>query len=324
MEIPDVSEGWSQKVLEVVLGATEAEGGTRGRSITVGGAQSVPFMDFDGPIGHPPVVVMDVLDAPPEEGSWPETLAKAHQDVWDDPGKWAKKCVEEYGADMICLLLEGCHPEKGDRSPEQAAEATQKVLEAVDVPLIIWGCGVAEKDNQVMPKASAAAKGERCLLGTATEDNYKTLTAVALADGHAVIAEAPLDINIGKQVNILVSEMGLPLDRVVSFQSTGALGYGMEYAYSIQERERLAALGGDKMMSCPTICDCGYESWRTKEARAGDEEAPEWGPQEVRGVMWEIGTAATLLQSGVDLCRVRHPKTVAVLKKYIADMTASQ
>lgn len=323
MDIPDTSESWSSKVNEVTLGATEAEGGTRSHTITVGGAQSMPYMDFEGAPGHGTVVVMDVLDAPPEPGAWPEALAQAYQDVWDDPGAWAKKCVEEYGAEMICLLLEGCNPEKGNRTAEQAAEAVTAVLAAVKVPLIIWGCGDDAKDNEIMPKASAAAKGERALIGPVSEDNYKTVTAVALADGHNLLAHAPLDINIAKQVNILVSEMGFPLDRVVSFQSTGALGYGMEYAYSIQERERMAALSGDKMMSIPTICDCGFESWKTKEAKTPEADAPEWGPEEDRGIMWEIGTAVSLLQSGVDLCRVRHPKTAAVVKDYVADMMAA-
>ena len=267
---------------------------------------------------------MDVLDAAPEPGQWPEPLVKAYQDVWDDPGAWAKKCVEDYGAEMICLMLEGCKPDKGDRTPEQAAQATEAVLAAVKVPIIIWGCGDDNKDNEIMPKASAAAKGERCLIGLASEGDYKTITAVALADGHDLIAHSPLDINIAKQVHILVSEMDFPLDRVVSFQATGALGYGMEYAYSIQERERIAALSGDKMMSMPTICDCGSESWKTKEAKTPEAEASEWGPEEDRGIMWEIGTAVSLLQSGVDMCRVRHPRAAAVAKEYIAGMMAAE
>jgi len=323
MDIPDIAESWSSKISEVIIGATQAEGGTRSHTIAVGGAQSMPYMDFEGAPGNRTVVVMDVLDVPPKPGSWSEALAQAYQDVWDDPGAWAKKCVEEYGAEMICLLLEGCNPDKGDRTVEQAAAATEAVLAAVKVPIIIWGCGDDDKDNAIMPKASAAAKGERALIGPVSEDNYKTITALALADGHDLICRSPLDINIAKQVHILVSEMGFPLDRVVSFQATGALGYGMEYAYSIQERERIAALSGDKMMSVPTICDCGFESWKTKEAKTPEADAPEWGPEENRGIMWEIGTAVSLLQSGVDLCRVRHPKTAAVVRKYIADMMAT-
>ncbi|MEK7296545.1 MAG: acetyl-CoA decarbonylase/synthase complex subunit delta, partial [Planctomycetota bacterium] len=173
------------------------------------------------------------------------------------------------------------------------------------------------KDNEVMPKVSDAARGEACLLGIVTQDNYKRLTATCLANGHSIITMAPVDINIGKQINILVSEMDFPLNRIVMFQSTGALGYGLEYTYSIQERERLAALTGDKMMSMPVICDVGREAWRAKEAKSGDSEVPQWGPREERGPLWEAITAVSLLQSGVDIIRMQHPRAVATVKKCI-------
>jgi acetyl-CoA decarbonylase/synthase complex subunit delta len=192
---------------------------------------------------------------------------------------------------------------------------TQDVLQAVGVPLVLWGCGNDEKDNQVMPKVSEAAKGENCLIGTVKEDNYKALTAIAIADGHNLITEAPLDINISKQINILASDMGFPLEKIVTFQATGALGYGIEYSYSIQERQRLAALGGDKMMAMPVICDVGYEAWRAKEAKL--EDMPDWGPVEDRGPGWEAATAICLLQAGADIIRMRHPKAVATVKDFI-------
>jgi acetyl-CoA decarbonylase/synthase complex subunit delta len=166
-----------------------------------------------------------------------------------------------------------------------------------------------------MPKVSEAAKGENVLIGSVTEDNYKALTAIALADSHHLITHAPLDINIAKQINILVSDMGFPLEKVVTFQATGALGYGIEYAYSIQERQRLAALGGDKMMAMPAICDVGYESWRAKESKLAD--APGWGDVKDRGPMWEATTAICLLQAGVDIIRMRHPRAVATVKNFI-------
>lgn len=185
---------------------------------------------------------------------------------------------------MICLKLEGIHPDKGDKSAEHAVKVVKSILAAVGVPLLIWGCEHDEKDNEVMPKVSQAAKGENCLMGVVTQDNYKTLTATCLADGHSLITLAPVDINIAKQVNILVSEMDFPLNRIVMFQSTGALGYGMEYTYSIQERERLAALTGDKMMSMPVSAMLGM--------RHGEPKRPNrtivrfhngaWGKKEVR------------------------------------------
>lgn len=315
MEIPNVADKWTGSVNEITLGATKDKGGSRGKTITIGGSKCIPFMDFEGNPGHKPVVAMDVYDTPPDD--WNETLTKPFEDVINDPAQWAKKCVEQYGADLICLKLDGVHPDKGNRSAEDAVKTVKSVLASVSVPLIIWGCEHDEKDNEVMPKVSQAAKGENCLMGIVSQDNYKTLTATCLADGHCIITMAPVDINIGKQVNILVSEMDFPLNRIVMFQSTGALGYGLEYTYSIQERERLAALTGDRMMSMPVICDVGHEAWRSKEAKSSDSDAPQWGPREERGPLWETVTAVSLLQSGVDIIRMNHPRAVAVVKKCI-------
>ena len=320
MALPVVAERWSNSVKELTIGATQAEGGTREKTVTVGGAKCVPFIECDGETGNRPAIAMDVLDYVPND--WPDILRKPIEDVIDEPAKWAKKCVDEFGADLICLKLDSIHPDKGDKSPEEAADTVKAVLEAVKVPLIIWGCELNEKDNQVMPKVSEAAKGEKCLMGYAAQDNYKVITAVCLADGHSIITQAPLDINIGKQVNILVSELGFPLDRIVMFQSTGALGYGIEYTYSIQERERLAALSGDNLMAFPVISNVGFEAWRAKEAKAKDEDVSQWGAQEDRGPMWETITATTLIQSGVDIVRMYHPKAVAAVKKYIDELTS--
>ena len=313
MPVPEVAESFTGEVSRVTLGATKDNGGTRSSTVTVGGAGNVVYGGSIKDAGEKPVIAMDVLDTEPED--WPEPLAEPYKGVLGSPGDWAKKCVAEFGADLICLKFEGIHPDKADKDASYAVKVTEEVLKAVGVPLILWGCGNDEKDNQVMPKVSEAAKGENCLIGTAKEDNYKSLTAIALADGHHLITHAPLDINIAKQVNILVSDMGFPLERIVTFQATGALGYGIEYAYSIQERQRLAALGGDKMMAMPAICDVGYESWRVKEAKLAD--APGWGDVGDRGPMWEATTAICLLQAGVDIIRMRHPRAVAAVKNFI-------
>lgn len=315
MPVPDAGDSWSGKVNEVTLGATNESGGTRGKTITVGGAQVMPFAGERQKRGNRPAIAADVLDAPPQD--WPEPLAAAWKDVFDDPAAWARKAVDECKADLICIKLDGTHPDKGDRSAEEAVRTVQAVKDAVDVPLIAWGSGAEAKDNAVMPKVSQVLKGENALLGVIDKDNYKTLTAVALADGHNVIALAPIDINIAKQVNILASDMSFPLERIVMFQTTGGLGYGLEYVYSIQERERLAALGGDKMMAMPTICDVGSEAWRAREAKTPDADAGNWGPQDERGPMWEAITAVALLQTGSDIIRMRHPRAMAVVRDYI-------
>jgi len=320
MALPDVKEKWSTAVISVTIGATKQEGGTRERTITLGGAATIPFMKFEGHTGNRPVIAMDVLDTEPAD--WPAALREALGDCTRDPAAWARAAVEQFGADLVCLKLDGCHPDKGDRPADHAVAVATAVRDAVGCPLIIWGCDDDAKDNQIMPQVSQALKGERCLLGCAKQENYKTITAVCHADGHCLITLAPLDINIQKQVNILVSEMEFPLDRIVMFPTTGALGYGMEYAYSIQERGRLAALSGDKMMMMPVLVDAGNEAWRAKEAKAEDAEAPDWGPQAERGPTWEMVTAVTLLQAGSDIIRMRHPRAIAAVRKVIDDLVS--
>lgn len=313
MPVPEIVESFTGSVNKVTLGATKDDGGTRTSKVTVGGARNVVYGGAVTDASEKPVIALDVIDTSPDD--WPDVLSEPYKDVLDRPGDWAKKCVEELGADLICIKFDGIHPDKANKDESHAVKVTQEVLKAVGVPLVLWGCGNDEKDNQVMPKVSEAAKGENCLIGTVTEDNYKSLTAIALADNHHLITQAPLDINIAKQVNILVSDMGFPLERVVAFQTTGALGYGIEYAYSIQERQRLAALTGDKIMAMPVICDVGYESWRVKEAKLTDVTG--WGGVEDRGPMWEATTAICLLQAGADIIRMRHPKAVATVKNLI-------
>jgi len=313
MPVPEVTESFAGSVNRVTLGATKDQGGTRTSTITVGGARNMVYGGSFEDVGEKPVIAMDILDSKPED--WPDVLVEPFKNVLDSSADWAKKCVDEFDADLICIKFDGIHPDKGDKDADHAVKVTKDVLAAVGVPLVLWGCDNDEKDNKVMPKVSEAAKGENCLIGTVKEDNYKSLTAIALADNHHLITLAPLDINIAKQVNILVSDMGFPLEKIVTFQSTGALGYGIEYAYSIQERQRLAALGGDKMMAMPVICDVGYESWRVKEAKLVD--APGWGDAKGRGPMWEATTAICLLQAGVDIIRMRHPRAVAIVKNFI-------
>ncbi len=315
-------EKWAAAVNEVTIGATSEQGGTRTSTVTIGGDTSLPFLRFEGKTPHRPAIAMEVLDAKP--ANWAKPLEDALGEVAGDPAAWAKKCVDEFGADMICLRLAGAHPDQENRSAEDCAQAVKSVLGAVGVPVIIWGCGQPDKDNEVMPRCSEVAAGENCLLGTATEDNYKTVTAACMADGHKLITEAPIDINIQKQVNILVSEMGLDLSRIVMFQATGGLGYGMEYAYSIMERTRLAALGGDRMLSMPMLAVVGPEAWKAKEARSPEDAAPEWGSAEERGVTWETTTATCFLHGGTHLFVMWHPRAVALLRKTIDSLMGEE
>lgn len=312
--VPDLKEKWTGKINTLTLGATADQGGTRTSTVTVGGAAGLPFLDFEGPTGCRPAIAVEIWDGGTE--NWPQELKKVYGEVMNSPAEWAKKAVE-FGADLICLRLNDAHPDGGNRSAEQCAQTVKEVLQAVGVPLIVWGCGVDDKDNKIMPAVSSAGKGENLLLGSAREKNYRTMVAVALADKHKLIAESPCDINISKQVNILCSDAGFPLEDLVTFPTTGALGYGMEYVYSIQERGRLAALGGDRLLSQPVLADVGLEAWRAKEAKdppfdcVTDDTRPQWG------VAWESATAMVLLQAGLEILVMRHPQAIAEVRKAI-------
>ncbi len=315
-------ERWTAEVQTTTIGATEADGGTRTSTVTIGGDQSLPFLHFEGRTPYRPVIALEVLDEAPTQ--WPDALAEHYRDVWDDPAAWAQKAVDEFGADLICLRLVSADPQGTDASADDCAATITSVLEAVGVPLIIWGCGDDDKDNAIMPFCSQAAAGERVVLGAATEDNYKTICASALADGHLIINQSPLDINIQKQVSILVTDMGMSTDNIILYQTTGGLGYGVEYAYSIIERTRLAALGGDKMLQMPMLSIVGSEAWRVKEAWQSEEEAPEWGPLEKRGIIWEAATATFFLHAGSHLLVMWHPEAVNHVRQHIDELLAGQ
>ncbi len=307
MEIPNVKERWTSKINEVTIGATKEQGGTRAKTITVGGQTTLPFLTFEGEIPNPAVIAGFVADTPPD---WPDVLKNAIGSEINSPVEWAQKCVQEFGVDLISLKMVGADPSVKDASPADCAKVVQDVLKAVDVPLIIWGCGDEEKDNLILPECSQAARGENCLIGSAKESNYRTVVAICKADKHKIISEAPVDINIGKQVNILLQDAGFDLKDVVMFQTTAALGYGLDYVYTILERARTTGLKGDKLMAAPQICDVGGETWRIKEAVADEDVLPGWGKLEKRGPMWEAVCAAVYLQAGADIMIMAHPEAI--------------
>jgi acetyl-CoA decarbonylase/synthase, CODH/ACS complex subunit delta len=319
MALELLKEKWQGKIYEVTIGAAKPEGGTRSRAIKLGGQSTLPFLKEEGVLPNRPQIALEIWDVAPTD--WPEELAKNYKDVSSDPLAWAEKCVKTYKAESLCIRLMGSHPDFGDKKPEAQAKLISALLKKVSVPLIILGCGDDEKDNAVLTACCEAAKGEKCLVGSAVQDNYKTLTAAVLADGHNIIAESPIDINIAKQLNILISDMGLGVERIVINPTVGALGYGLEYTYSIMERARLSALAGDKMMGLPFICMVGQESWRAKEARASVSEFPYLGPEKDRGIIWEAMTAAALIQAGGDLLVMRHPSAAEKVNKYIAELS---
>jgi len=311
-------EKWSGEVSVVTIGATQEEGGTRSHAVKIGGERTLPFLFKEGALPLAPRIAFEIWDVPPAD--WPQELMAAYAKVFNDPLAWAEMCVKDHKAQILCVKLMGAHPDFGNKNADQEAKFISQLLKSVDVPLVIMGCGDDSKDNLILPACCLAARQERCLVGSAVQDNYKTLAAGVLADGHNIIAESPIDINIAKQLNILISDIGLPLERIVINPTIGALGYGLEYAYSIMERARLAGLSGDKTVASPFICLVGQEAWRAKEARASADEFPLWGPESERGVIWEIITATALIQSGADLLVMRHPKAIAKVSQYIDEL----
>lgn len=315
MPVEILKEKWTGRVNELKIGATKEEGGTRTSTVKIGGESTLPFLHFEGEMINKPVIAIEVLDY--KQDDFPEQLIKFYDGVLDNPAKWAKKCVDEYKAELIFFRLQSSHPDYGNTSAKECADKLKSVLDSVGVPVIVCGSGNAEKDNIILPACTQVAKGEQLLFGKATQENYKTLVASCLADGHNIISEAPIDVNIQKQVNILISEMGLNAERVVMDPTTGALGYGLEYTYSVMERIRLAALSGDKMLSQPFICLIGQEVWKIKEAKATEEQQPAWGSEEKRGSFWEMTTSLSLLMSGADILVMRHPEAVSIVKLQI-------
>ncbi len=319
MAVEVQKEKYRSKVGEVVLGATKEQGGSRSHTITVGGESTLPYLHFEGEMPHRPVVALEILDMVPED--WHPCFGQYYDDVFTDTAAWAKKCVDEYGADLVQIRLKSADPDLKDSSPEDCAATVKKVLEAVDVPLIVIGCGKAEKDNLVYPVVAEAAAGENLLLGVAELDNYKAITSACMANQHNIIAQSPIDINICKQLNILIAEMSTAMaGRIIIDPTIAALGYGIEYTYSIMERARNGALQGDRMLAMPMIGNVGYEVWRTKEANTPTEEALGWGEQEERAILWEATTAMAYLQSGMDILVMRHPRAAALVKQNIDEL----
>jgi acetyl-CoA decarbonylase/synthase complex subunit delta len=317
VEVP--KEKWTGKVREVTLGTTADGGGTRTKTVTVGGESTLPFLTFEGEMPNSPVVALEVQDRYPDD--WSALLKEFWGDTLQDPAAWAQK-AEEYGADIIALKLQSAHPEGGNTDAAHAVDAVKAVLGATGLPLIVLGPGQPEKDNEVLVAVAEAAKGERIALGNCEEKNYRTIVAAALAHDQLVITKTPIDVNLAKQLNILVSDMRLELDRILMDPTTGALGYGLEYVYSVMERLRIAALTGDRMTQQPMICTVGEEAWRAKESKVNEGIPPAWGDWANRSTNWEVITATTVIESGADIVVLRHPESVKLVKKTIASLMA--
>jgi acetyl-CoA decarbonylase/synthase complex subunit delta len=305
-------ETYSGKVYAVRIG-TEQKG------VTIGGENVLPFHAFEGLTPDRPVIAYEIQDVPP--GDWPEEVQKPYKDVSKDPVSWAKFCQDTLKAKAIALRLMGSHPDRENRSPEDAAKTVRDVLSSIEVPLIILGSNHTEKDSSVLVAAAEAAKDRNCIIGKAQEANYKTIAAAAMANNHKLIAMSELDINLSKQLNILITQMGFEKERIITDPMCSALGYGLEYTYSVMERIRLAALGqNDVTMQQPILGDIGMYVWKVKETQASEADVPQWGSLEERSVAWEAATAAALLIAGAELLIMRHPKAAEAVEKVIEEL----
>jgi acetyl-CoA synthase len=301
-------------VRTVTLGGS----GTRTSSVVLGGAEVLPFRHFEGNVGHKPVIAMEVLDAPPK--SYPDCLRNAYGDLLKDPVAMARHLVNNLGAEIISVRLATTHPDNGDMSPEAAGNIVKDVLGAVGVPLIVTGCSHFEKNNAVMKHIASTFAGENLLLNWVETDNYKTIAATVMAYNHCVVAQTPIDVNMCKQLNILLTTMGVQADRIIVDPLTGALGYGLEYTYSVMERIRSSAFTGDPMLAVPMMVNPGFEVSKVKESRAPRKDFPLWGSEDEREGLLEIATSMCYLNSGADLLVVYHPLAARTLKRKIDEM----
>jgi acetyl-CoA decarbonylase/synthase complex subunit delta len=299
------------KIREMVLGSQT--------TVTVGGENVLPFHTFEGTMPNAPKVAMEVYDVTP--GDWAAELASVLGDVWGDPAAWARKCQTEFGADMICLQLLGTDPNGANRSAADAVATVKAVLDAVTIPVIVYGSGNVDRDAEVLKAVAEAVQGKNVVLGPAVEENFKSIGAAAMGFGAKVSGETPIDVNMAKQLNILLTNLGVSIDNILIDPSTGALGYGLEYCFSIHERIKLAALRqNDTMLQSPAVANLGKECWKTKEAKIGRDEAPQWGDSRKRGILWETLTAVAVLMAGADVMIVRHPETAKLIRQTVKEL----
>ena len=314
VEIPKTA--YSGKIKEITLGKG-------GKAVTVGGETVYPFYLFEGEMPNLPKIAMEVWDSPPEE--WPEAALEPFAGVTDDPVAWAKKCIDDYGAEMIALQLISTDPNGLDRDPEEAAGVVKKVADAIDVPLIVWGSNNEEKDTAVLAKVAEVCQGKNLVIGAVQQGNHKRIGATAIGYQHTVIASSPIDINLGKQLNILLGNLGVPDQLLIIDASINCpgIGYGIEYAYSVMERMRMAGLTQqDERLQFPIICNLAKEVWKTKEVKLSEAEEPTLGEPKKRGILMEAMSAVVLLLAGGDVVIMRHPESIKLVREMIAELSA--
>jgi acetyl-CoA decarbonylase/synthase complex subunit delta len=311
IEIPKTN--YSGNVKEITLGKGE-------KAITVGGENSYPFYIFEGTMPHKPRIAMEVPDCVPQE--WPKAALEPFADVKNDPAAWARKCIQEYGAEIIALQLVSTDPNGLNRGADEAAAVVKKVADAIQVPLIVWGTANHEKDTQVLTKVCEVCQDKRLIIGPVEEKDYKKIAAAAIAYKHTIVASSPIDINLAKQLNILLGNLGVADDMILMDPTVSGIGYGLEYCYSVMERMRMAGLTQqDEKLQFPIICNLSKEVWKSKEVNQPDNES-NMGDAKNRGILMEAMSAVALLMAGGDVIIMRHPEAIKLTKEMIVDLAS--
>jgi acetyl-CoA decarbonylase/synthase complex subunit delta len=312
VQIPRIN--YTGKIKDVTIG-------TGSTAVTVGGETCYPFYLFEGEMPNRPRIAYEVWDYAPRE-EWPEWALAPYKDVIGDPAAWARKSVDTFGAEMIALLLKSADPNGMNRDVEEAAGIVKKVCDAISVPLVVWGTANDDKDAVLLRRVAEVCEGRNVAIGPVSEKNYKQIGAMAIGYGHTVIASSPIDVNLAKQLNILLGNLGVQENRIMIDPTTGGLGYGLEYSYSVMERDRMAALTQeDVKLQSPLICNLAHEVWKTKEARLKKDENPKLGDEGRRSVLMEAVTAMTLLVAGADILIMRHPEAISLVKDMLQELS---
>jgi acetyl-CoA decarbonylase/synthase complex subunit delta len=290
-------ETYSGIVAEVVIGKGE-------KALKIGGENVLPLHFFEGRVENRQRLALEVFDSEPK--TWTEWERRPYEGILADPVAWAKKCLE-LGADLVCLRLVSTDP-AGDNAPaDKAAAVVKQVASAIKSPLIVYGSGDEKKDIEVLTKVAEACAGENLLLGPVAKENYEPIAKAALEHGHCIIAQSPLDINLEKELNVKLLKT-FPRERIVIDPLSSALGYGMEYSFTIMERTKhIGVMFGDNTMQMPIIADLGSETGKTKQAKESEKQ----------GLLWESVTALSLLLAGVNILVLRQPESLKLIKEVI-------
>jgi len=302
MKIPDVSEKYLGKIGETDLG----------NGYIAGGADGMPFLSFENTSKRRVMIAGEVVD---DLSDHPELAANMFDNRQNDPVEWARMW-KELGMDMICLRLKGTDPSIGKRSPREAAELVDKIVKETQLPVIVCGCGIPETDKDVMRAVSESVKDTKLILSKADEEDHKTISSAAMAGNHAIVAFSNLDVNLAKQMNIMLTDFGIEGRNILMDPLMAPLGMGLDYSYSVNERIRLAALGGDTMLQIPMICDA-TGAWNVGDAVSDDDDL---GDTISRATWWEAMTALAAMVSGADIIIMRGPAAADMIKGYAEEL----